>query len=134
MNPAKKQLTLLTLGMTIPLFLLLGMGIWVNRIRGKPGDIWGEVQLHLTFVAIVLLAAGIFLANRLDVRHKFYYFQNRLIKSLSCLDCATLPAVLLFFLGMPLYFYYVYLGASLVSILVFVLPRVIRYEKSTGSV
>jgi hypothetical protein len=130
MNPAKHQLTLLTLGMTLPLFILGGIGLGAERWRGKPASTWEEVILHITIVAIVLLVAGIFMANRLDIRHKFYYFQNRLIKSLACIACAPLTGLLLFFLGMPLQFYLVYVGCSLVSILVFVLPRVIAYEKS----
>jgi thiol:disulfide interchange protein len=130
MNPAKKQLTLLTLGMTLPLLLLGGIGFGVDRVRGKPGIMWDEVVLHITTVGIVLLVSGIFLANRLDARHKFYYFQNRLIKSLACIDGAPLAGLLLFFLGMPVKFLYVYLGCALVTILIFVLPRVINYEKS----
>jgi hypothetical protein len=130
MNPAKNQLTLLTLGMTLPLFLLGGLGFALDTWRGKPASTWLEVQLHITIVTIVLLVAGIFMANRLDIRHKFYYFQNRLIKSLACIDCVPLTGLLLFFLGMPLKFYLVYVGCSLGSILIFVLPRVIKYEKS----
>jgi hypothetical protein len=130
MNPSKNQLTLLTLGMTLPLVVLAGVGFVVDRVRGKPASTWEEVQLHITIVAIVLLIAGIFQANRLDIRHKFYYFQNRLWVSLLLLDAMPLPGLLLFFLGMPTKFYYVYVGCALICILVFVLPRVRKYETS----
>ena len=96
MDAKKNQLTLLTVGMTLPLLLLIAVGFFVDRLREKPPTMWQEVQLHITIAAIIFLVLGMFTANRLDIRHKFYYFQHRLLKSLILLDIAPLLGLLLF--------------------------------------